>query len=423
MTTAVLAAPPRPRSAGGLSAGRLAWRNLWRNPRRTWLTAGGIAFAVWLLVFGMSTQDGSFDVWIDNVARLLTGHVQIQHPAFAEDPALEHRLEDSAGRMARIGRDSRVEAVLPRTMSFALVSAGERSFGAQVVGVDPERERGASSLPGMVSVGRYLHGPGEAVVGTILARNLGLLPGDEVVMLGSALNGGVAAAVARVVGLVDSGQAALDRGLLQIHIDDFRSGWNLGSEDAHTLVVLLHEARHSEAVAQSLTSAEDAAAALDWRALMPEAEQTIELKRVGTLLFFALLTVIVAFSVVNTFMMTVFERKPEYGMLLALGMRRLAIARQLSVEACWLALLGTGLGLTVAAALVAVLSVTGLPLPADAAGILAEYQLPDRMYPTFSGGAALAAALVMLIGTQVAVLVPAWRLARLSPMEALRAPE
>lgn len=430
--TAIALPRAAPQRAAGVSSGRLAWRNLWRNPRRTWLTAGGIAFAVWLLVFGMSAQDGSFDVWIDNVAHLLTGHVQVQQARFADDPALEYRLDRASVRMGEIERDPRVSAVLPRAMSFALVSAGERSFGAQVMGVDPRREAGASSLPERVGAGRYLNQTGEAVLGRVLARNLGLSVGDELVMLGSALNGGVAAAAAEVVGIVDSGQAALDRSLLQIHIDDFRDGWGLGADDAHALLVLLHRSADSEAVAGALRAAFAAGSGgsggtpltvLDWRDLMPEAEQTIELKRVGTILFFVLLTIIVAFSVVNSFMMTVYERTQEYGMLLALGMRRLAIARQLSIEALWLAAIGVLLGLAAAVILVGVLSITGLPLPADAAGILAQYNLPDRMYPQFSSAAAVTAAVVMLAGTQISVLVPAWRLSRLSPVEALRARE
>lgn len=419
--TAVAAAHPLRHRSGGVSVWRLAWRNLWRNPRRTWLTAGGIGFAVWLLVFSMSIQDGSFEIMIDNAARLMTGHVQLQHPDYADDPRIEHRLRDVGPLIDEVGDMPRVTAVLPRTSGFALVSAGERSFGAQVTGVDPKREAVASSLPTMVSRGRYLSAPGEAVVGEALARNLGVDVGDEVVMLGTALEGGVAAAVADVVGIVSTGQPELDRGLLQIHIDDFRAAWNLGAADAHALVILTQRVEAGVEVADALRTPERAA--LDWRELMPEAEQTIEFKRIGAQLFFALITVIVAFSVVNTFMMTVFERTPEIGMLTALGMRHGAIVRQLCLEAFWLAVLGVALGLAVAVAVVSVLTVTGLPLPADAAEIMARYNMPDRMYPAFSVPAALVAVAVMLAGTQLAVLVPALRVRRLKPVEALRALE
>ena len=111
--------------------------------------------------------------------------------------------------------------VSPRLQSFALVSKGERSFGAQVLGVDAAREASWSTLPEMVVDGRYLAGPGEAYLGAILARNLGVVRGDEIVLLGTAKEGGVAALVAEVVGIFASGQVELDRALMQIPIDDF----------------------------------------------------------------------------------------------------------------------------------------------------------------------------------------------------------
>lgn len=406
---------------GGVTTAALAWRNLWRNSRRTWLTAGGIAFAVWLLVISVSMQDGSFEVMIDNAARLYTGHVQLQHPDYQDDPAMEHTLGDAPGLMALARRQPSVAAALPRVQGFALASVDERSYGAQVMGVDPALERGASSLPEMVVAGRYLSGPGETFVGAALARNLGLGVGDELVLLGTAREGGVAAAVAQVVGIFSTSQPELDRSLLQIHIDDFRSGWNLDADDVHALVLLLDRASAGEAVAEALGA--PGRVVLGWRELLPEFEQTVELKRISAQLFFAFVTVIVAFSVVNTFMMTVFERKAEFGMLMALGMRPGAIFRQLCLEALWLALLGAGIGLAASIALVSVLSVTGIPLPADAAEIMARYNMPDRMYPAFSPWAAWVAVAVMLIGTQLAVLVPALRVRRLRPVEALRAPE
>jgi ABC-type lipoprotein release transport system permease subunit len=399
---------------------RLAWRNLWRNRRRTWLTAGGVGFAVWLLVFAMSMQDGSFEVMVDNAARLLTGHVQLQHPAYQDDPSIEHWLAGAPALRAQAVAASGVVAALPRAAAFGLVSVGERSLGVQVMGVSPQDEAAASTLPAATVAGRYLDGsPAQAYLGAMLARNLGATVGDELVILGAALEGGVAASTATVVGLFETGQPALDRALLQIPIDDFRAAWNLPPDAVHSLVLILDRAGRAAPVAAALDG--PGRAALDWQALLPEARQTVELKRVGAQLFFVMVALIVTFSVVNTFMMTVFERTPELGMLMALGMRRGAVATELCIEAWWLGLLGVMLGLAAAAATVAVLSQVGIPLPADAAELLVRYNLPDRMYPSFSLPAAVVAVVVMLVGVQIAVAVPAWRIRRLRPVQALRA--
>jgi putative ABC transport system permease protein len=391
------------RGSGGAGIGRIAWRNLWRNPRRTWLTAGGIAFAVWLLVVARSMQDGTFEIMVDNGARLLLGHVQIQHPHYQDDPRVEYTLHDSGRLRAMAEATAGVTIATERAQGFALVSSGERSFGGQVIGVDAEREALWSSLPASITSGRYLSGArGEAVIGAVLARNLGAGVGSELVLLGTAREGGVAAAVAEVVGVVTTGHPELDR--------------------AHSVVLLAESVAASEVVAARLNGeAGDDWRALDWRGLMPEAVQTIDVKEVGTLLMFSLIAIIVTFSVVNTFMMTVFERTPEFGMLMAIGMRPRLIMGQLSLEALLLALVGTLLGLALSGVLLSALATWGLPLPAEATELLNRYNMPERMYPRFNAGAALAAALIMVLGTQLAALVPAARIRRMRPVLALRA--
>lgn len=408
---------------GGI--GTIAWRNLWRNRRRTLLTAAGIAFAVWMLVFAQSLQQGTFDTMIDNGARLALGHVQLQHPGYQDDPRVEYTITADAALIEAIESMGDVVSASPRAQGFALLSFGERSFGAQVQGVDARREAQWSTLPGMVSSGRYPERPGEALLGSLLARNLGLTVTDEVVMLGTAREGGVAATVAEVVGLFTTGQAELDRSLAQIHIDDFRAAWSLAPDEAHGIVIIADSVSASERVTAELVrlkESRDAAwVVLGWRVLMPEAEQYIELKRVGTQLMFAVIAIIVTFSVVNTFMMTVFERTPEFGMLTAIGMRPGRIMLQLAMESFWMALLGLGLGFGFSLLCIVPLMMFGMPLPGAADEILREFNMPDRLYPSFSSDAAVSAGVIMLIGTQLAALVPMLKIRRLRPVEALRA--
>jgi ABC-type lipoprotein release transport system permease subunit len=374
-----------------------------------------------MLIFALSMQDGTFEVMIDNAARMLLGHVQIQHPEYQDDPRLEYTLEHVAEVTAAAKMEQAVGVVSPRTQAFALVSAGERSFGGQIMGVDPVLEAAWSTLPGMADAGRYLTGPGEAFVGSVLARNLGVGVGSELVLLGTAREGGVAAAVAEVVGTFTTGQPELDRALVQIPIDDFRQGWELGPDEAHVLIVLTESVAASDGVAARLGG--DGWRALGWRELMPEAEQTINLKSIGAYLFFALISIIVTFSVVNTFMMMVFERTPEFGMLMAIGMKPGAIMRQLQLEALWLSLLGVGLGVLVSLAIIVPLSRVGIPLPAEAAELLQRYNMPDRMYPQFSTNALWMATVIMFLGTQIAAFIPGLRIRRMRPVTALRARE
>lgn len=424
MAEATLSSPAQvisPLETARISVWRIAWRNLWRNGRRTWLTSGGIAFAIWMLVFSISAQDGTFRLMIDNGARLVSGHIQLQHPKYQDDPRLEYTLRNVPALTAAVAARDGVLFASARTQGFALASVGERSFGAQVLGVEADQELAWSTLPRMQPDGRYLEGPGEAFIGSTLARNLGVGIGEEIVLLGSSRQGGVAAHVARIVGTFTTGQAHIDRSLVQIPIDDFRAGWELESDEAHVVIVIAEDVTTSRKLAGELEGPEHVS--LDWTELMPEAEQMIEIKSVGAQLFFAVITVIVTFSVVNTFMMMIFERTPEFGMLMAIGMRPGAIIRELMVEALWLCVLGILLGAGISFVMIVILGEVGIPLPVEAAELMATYNIPDRLYPAYSMSALAVGATVMFVGTQLAALLPALRIRNMLPVVALRARE
>ena len=416
-------APVSPRAAG-LSATVLAiaWRNLWRNPRRTWLMAGGIAFAIWMLAFAFALQKGGFDVMTDNGARLWIGHAQVQHPDFEDEPLLENVITDAPRLRRELEALDGVITAAPRAEAAALVSVGERSFGALVVGVEAAVEAQWSGLAGSVAAGRYLDGPGQAFVGAAMARNLGISVGDELVMLGTAKEGGVAAAVADVAGVFSTGSAALDRSLALIPIADFRAAWNLAPDEAHRLVVVVDDVGEALDTAEAAADSAAPFRVLDWQALMPEVEQFIDLKLAGLYFLFAIIAIIVTFSVVNAFLMTLFERTAEFGMLKAIGMRPGSILGQLQIEALLLAL-GALLGIGAAFGLVLWLASIGMPMPIDPNEVMPGLNMPDRIHPSMGWGVTSVACLTLLVGTQLALLAPAVRLRRLNCVEALRTQE
>ena len=129
MATATFASAASGRTEGastnmGVTVWRIAWRNLWRNPRRTWLSAAGIAFALWMLTFAVSLNEGTFGMMIDNAARLWVGHIQLQHPDYQDDPRLEYTLANAEALAAEVRRHPQVQFAVVRATSFALAAAG-----------------------------------------------------------------------------------------------------------------------------------------------------------------------------------------------------------------------------------------------------------------------------------------------------------
>lgn len=410
------------RGASGLffTLAVFAWRNLWRNPRRTWLTIGGVAFAVWFLVFARSVQTGTFDLMIDNTARVMTGHMQVLKTDYLDEP----RVEDTiliGDMLERLTSHPEVAHASARAQGFALVSSGEQSFGGQIIGVDAEVEKHWSALADAVVQGRYLQQPGEAVLGSVLARNLGLQVGDEFVLLGTARGGGVAAHAARLVGIFTMPSAHLNRGLVQIPLQDFRDAWALAPSEAHMLVVIADSVAASEHVVRSARMFAGSYQIADWQTLMPETVQMRDMKVVGTDVFFLVIAIIVGFSVLNTFMMTIYERTPEFGVLMATGMRPHQLQLQLHMEALYLSALGVGIGAAVATGIIAMVGSTGIPIPVDQADeLLAQYNMSDRLYPSFDTFALMFGTVLMLAGVQLAAFIPGLRLYRLRPVDALR---
>ena len=398
----------------------IAWRNLWRNRRRTFFTAGGIAFACLLLLFSRSMQLGSYKGMIDAATGMLSGHIQVQHQKFFDDPKLEYAVAGADVRAARLRQHPDVQVASPRAQAFALLSVGEKSFGAQVIGVVPEAERELSTLLKTIVEGEYLSGGEEAVIGRALSRNLGAGVGDELLVLGSGKEGGVAALALTIAGIFDTGQAELDRGLVVVPLQTFREGFYLEGE-AHQVVIKLRDVEATDRVIAEINEQLPAGVvARSWRELLPDVVQGIALDRVSARLFYGILTLIVLFSIINTFVMTVFERTREFGMLLAIGMHPWRIIAMLQLEALWLALIGGVLGALLATPVLAWLILSGIPT-AEFADVAQNILLPSHIKGAFELDQLAMVPLIFIIGCQLAALVPGLRVLHLRPVEALRA--
>ena len=397
----------------------LAWRNLWRNPRRTWLTAGGIAFASLLVTMSMALQEGSYQAMISSATDFYLGQAQVNHQNFE----LEEKLEQTVVGATQLQRD--IETingvhVAPRVQAFALASVGERSFGAAVVGVDFLAEAAVVSFFDRLTSGELPLAADEVMVGEAMARNLGAGIGDEMVLLGTAKEGGIGALALQISGLYNSGRVEFDRSLVFAHLATVQEGFDLNDE-AHALVLRFDDEPTMLAALPEIHALLPEQGVLrPWQQLLPEVVQGIELDRVSAVLFYGGILVLVTFSVVNTFIMIVFERTREFGMLLALGTKPSIIMRQVQAEALMMWAVGTIIGLVLSNIIVGWAANTGIPL-GDMEEIAQQYYMPSRLYPKISLYSLLLAPVVLLVGTQMAALLVTLRIRRLRPVTALRA--
>jgi len=401
----------------------LAWRNLWRQPRRTLLTVAAIMLAGIVTVFLLALQVGSYATMKDNVLGVFDGFAQVQQPEYLDDPGIRRTVARPEQLAQKIERIDGVAAVAVRGATYALLSRGQHSIGAFVVGVQPGVEARVSSIARSVRTGNYLT-PGnaaEVVIGQALARNLGVGVGDRVTLLGMAHDGSVAADVLTVRGVFESGVSALDRQLAELPLERFQADFAMAGL-ANLLVVS----------GRGLTQVEDALPAIrrlaepqglavrSWNELEPGLAGAIRLDASTSMLWYVSLVVVVVVLLLNTLLMSVLERTREFGVLLALGMRDGAIGRMVWLELLLLLGIGLGAGMALGGGLVAWYGVHGLALP-GAEGVFAQWGLPSRMYPRLSAFSLLTGPAAIALSTAVAGVFPYLRIRRLRPVSAMRA--
>ena len=403
---------------------RLAWRNLWRHKRRTWLTVGAMVFSNGLLVFSISLQFGSYEMMIDNTLQAFSGHIQLQHERYLDDPKMRHNLPDITTTAQRLRDELQLESVGARAVGFALASSNNRSYGVQILGVEPLHEGRISSIPGLVSEGRFLQQASydEIVIGSILARNLKINIGDELTFLGSGLDNGFAAGVVRVVGIFESGIAELDRSMAEVSLAYFDDSFAMRGK-GHSIAIRANNIEAVESLQariEILLDTKNDLAVRSWEELQPGLKQAIQADMASAWFMYLVLIILVAFSVLNTQLMSVLERTREFGTMMALGLKPSNLSRLVVVETLLMAGLGLLLGIAIGFVITWYLSIVGFYYP-GMEEMAIKFNLPDRMYPEVSLISLLLGPGIISIGSLLASIYPATRLYRLLPIEAMRA--
>ena len=403
---------------------RLAWRNLWRQPRRTWLTTGAMVFSNTLLVFMMSLQFGMYGLMIDNSLQIFTGHLQVQAPGYNDEQKMRQTVPDIVPLASTLRMELDSATIAARGWTFALASSEDRTYGVAIYGVEPEFEANVSNIPGLVSQGRFLAGNDalEIVIGSVLARNLRVDVGDELTLMGSARDGSFAAAVVDVVGIFDSGVKDLDRSIAEIPLGLFQDTFFMEGAGHQITIVgdTLGDVPLLQTEVQALLPVGSDLVVLDWDKLQPGLKQAIQADIGSSFFMYTILVVLVAFSVLNTQLMSVLERTREFGIVMALGLKPGRLGRLIMLETALMGLMGIVLGALCGALVTSWFTRNGLAIP-GMEEMAAQFNLPARMYPQINVLTLLAGPGVVFLFTMFAAVYPALRLRRLHIVEAMRA--
>lgn len=407
---------------------RLAWRNIWRHPRRSLLTIAAITFAAALLVFMITLQFGSYDMMIDNNLSVLTGHFQVQRAGYLDKPKMRATIADVQQLAEKIRKINGINNLAVRANGFALLASEERTYGIQVIGVETAHEGNLSIIPGRIQSGRFLSGDNaqELIIGEALARNLKVNVGDELTLLGSGRDGSIAAAVLPIVGIFNSGLSEIDRGMIEMPLATFQDIFSMG-KSAHIIVGMVESLDRLETVLAQVRAEitplqkgnSGDLVVLDWNRLVPGLFQMIQADMANGWFMYGCLILIVTFSILNTFLMAVLERTREFGVMLALGTKPIFIGKLVMLESLLLTLLGLTMGLAIGTAITLYYYVYGFSYP-GMEELGAQFGLTGAVTPQLSLFAFTLGPIAILLFTMIASLYPALRIRVLKPVDAMK---
>ncbi len=408
---------------------KMAWRNIWRNPRRTILTISAVAFASILLVFMLSFQFGSYDAMINSSVKIQTGHLQIQAKGYQDKQSIQRVVPhpDEVGEI--VNSLPEVDAYTFRAKAFSLVSSKERTYGVVVTGIDPAGEAEVSTLKNSIRRGRYLSQDDQnrespqALVGKLLARNLRVGLGDELTVLGQGRDGSIAATVVKIKGIYSSGLDAFDRNAIHIPLKLFQDIYSMQGA-VHQVVVVAKSLKDVSEIKKTVSAGiknidkKHFLTVLDWEALMPGLRQAIEMDLVSGIIYYLILIMVVAFSILNTFLMAIFERTQEFGVLMAIGTSPGRLTRLLLIESLSMTMIGIITGVVIGCLVTGYFQIHGIDI-SGASELLGQYGISGRLHPKLSLLSATSGPAVVLMITFLAALYPALKVRGLKPVEAL----
>ena len=404
---------------------KMGWRNIWRNKRRTLLTISAIAFACILLVFMLSFQIGTYDTMINASVGVHTGHLQVQAREYYEKQQIRQVVLRPAELVEMISTIPEVTAWTERGNAFSLVSSAERTYGVLVIGVDPDNEARTSTLKKLVRKGKYLEptDTDRALIGQLLAKNLRVDIGDELTVLGQGGDGSVAAAVFVVKGIYSSGMDAFDRSAIQVPLGYFQEVFTL-DKGVHEIVVTVKSLAAVYGIKKTIEkmiSEEQLSGKLvvmDWMELLPGLAQGIAMDLVTGLIIYIILILVVAFSILNTFLMAILERTREFGVMLALGTTPGRLTKIVMLESMLMTLVGIISGIVLGIALTWYFQIHGIVL-AGSSEMLKQYGISGALYPRLTWFSIMTGPLLVFLITVCAALYPALKIKKLKPVDAL----
>lgn len=328
---------------------KLAWRNVWRNKRRTLITVASIMFALFFAIIMRGFQKGSYAKMKENAIKSYSGYVQIHKKGYWDDKNINNVFSIDAEIISIFEADSRVKEIIPRLESFALASSGEATKGVAVIGISPEKENNMTKIKSYLQEGTYINSDDKAVlVAAELAKFLKVKVGDTLVLFSSGYHGQTAAGLFPVKGILKLPIPEMNRGTIYLPIAASQTFFSTENQ-LSGFIFDLHAIDNVVGVEEMIRSNLDLNTyeVMGWEVMNKELLQMIESDNAGGIIMVGILYMVIAFGIFGTVLMMTNERIREFSVMIAVGMQKWKLALVVIIELFFLTALAVLAGILI----------------------------------------------------------------------------
>jgi len=400
---------------------KLAWRNIWRNKRRTLITAASVLFALLFALVMRSMQIGTYGKMISNLVQAYTGYLQVQETGYWDKKDINHTFRLSDTLLQEISSVKNVSATVPRLEYFALASFGLQTKGSILVGTNPEKEERFTNLTKWLLKGKYLT-PGDSgvLIASKLANYLKINVGDTLVLLGQGYHGISAAGKFPVRGILHFPSPDLDGQMIYMTLR--MSQWFFSAENQVTsLSINLHD---PESLSETKKSIDELIKShnlvtMRWEEMLVETVQHIKADNASGLIMLAILYLVVAFGVFGTVVMMTSERTREFGIMISIGMKKTKLAMVALFEMLMIGTLGILSGIVISLPIIGYYHLNPIYYGGEMGAAIETYGIEPMLYFAIQPGFYWNQSLIVGIIVLAAACYPVIRILRLNETKAI----
>ncbi|KAA3632765.1 MAG: ABC transporter permease [Bacteroidetes bacterium] len=400
---------------------KISWRNIWRNPTRSFVVIGAIIVGVWSVIFLASMAAGMMDSYVDNAINNEISHIQIHHPEFTKEKEAKFFLEDMDQLLEKTVNVEGVTAASARSMTNAMIASGKSTRGIRVAGIMPELEEKVTGISEKMIEGDYLNGKGKnpILVSKVIAEKLKLKMRSKVVLTMQDLDGDITAGAFRVAGIFESGNNMYDETITFVRYKDLNR--ILGKENVgHEIAIKVDNLQVLDTTQVLLANALPDQSVQSYKEIAPELELFQTQIRMAAQIYMFIFMLALIFGIINTMLMTVLERVKELGMLMSVGMNKFKVFSMIMLETLMLAVISAPIGLGLGYFTTNYFNKNGINLAGFSEEGMKQFGMSTFIYPSVEPSIYLDLAIAVAITAIIASIYPALKAIRLRPVEAIR---